>query len=57
MVSGFELYGSLFLSFFNRTIYPASMAGRMGTKSKVVVANYFASSSEDEKEIEEVSDL
>ena len=32
------------------------MAGRMGTKPKVVIANYFASFSEDEKEFEEVFD-
>ena len=33
------------------------MAGKVGTKPKVVVANYFASSSEDEQEFEEVVDL
>ena len=37
--------------------YPASMASKVGTKPKVVVANYFASSSEDEQEFEEVVDL
>ena len=60
MVSGFELCGSLYF-------YPASiasknltsMAGRVGSKPKLVVANYFASSSEDENEKEkgEVIDL
>ena len=33
------------------------MASKVGTKPKVVVANYFASSSEDEREFEEVVDL
>ena len=33
------------------------MAGKVGTKPKVVVANYFVSSSEDEQEFEEVVDL
>ena len=44
-------------SFFTSHNYPASMAGKVGTKPKVVVVNYFASSSEDEKEFEEVFNL
>ena len=56
MVSGFELYRSQFSILLHRTII-ASMAGKVGTKPRVVVANYFASSSEDEREFEEVVDL
>ena len=51
---------SIFLSCFNRIKKKlTSMAGRVGSKPKLVVANYFASSSEDENEKEkaEVIDL
>ena len=33
------------------------MAGKVGTKAKFVIANYFASSSEGEQEFEEVANL
>ena len=59
MVAGFELYRSLLSSSSISTshYYPALMAGKMGPKSKFVVANYFASSSEGEQEFEEVANL
>ena len=61
MVSGFELCGSLYFyllqSLLSKTLI--TMAGRVGSKPMLVVANYFASSSEDknEKEKGEVIDL
>jgi len=38
-------------------LFLASMAGKVGTKARVVVANYFASSSDEDQEIEEVANL
>ena len=64
MVSGFELCGSLYFYLLQLLQLLLSknlttMAGRVGSKPMLVVANYFASSSEDENEKEkaEVIDL
>ena len=51
MVAGTE--STISFSTSSHTIHPTtSMAGKMGPMTKMVITNYFASSSEEEQEVE-----
>ena len=55
MVAGTESTVSSSIS--SLTLHPTSMSGKVGTKARLVIANYFASSSDEEQEFEEVANL
>ena len=56
MVAGTESTVSFSIS--SRTLHPTtSMSGKVGSKSRMVITNYFASSSEEEQDLKEVANL